>query len=79
MAKNTRVYSTSTCPHCIALRAYLKEKNVEFENYDVGSDREKAKEMVDKSGQMGVPVVDIEGKIIVGFDKEAISKELGLQ
>lgn len=76
--KKVKVYSTSTCPYCKMLKAFLKEQAVSFENVDVGLDREAAKEMMDKSGQMGVPVLDIEGKIIVGFDKGAITKELGI-
>ena len=78
MAKKVIVYSTQTCPYCSMLKSFLKEKNVEFESKDVGKDKSAAKEMIDKSKQMGVPVTDIEGKMIVGFDKEAILKELGL-
>jgi len=77
MAKVT-VYSTPTCPYCIRMKDYLKENNIEFENIDVGSDQEKAQEMIQKSGQMGVPVIDIDGAIIVGFDKDKIAKALGL-
>ncbi|MFH1645763.1 MAG: glutaredoxin domain-containing protein [Candidatus Omnitrophota bacterium] len=69
MAKKVIVYSTATCPYCIKVKEYLKDKNVEFENIDVGVDQIKAEEMVKKSGQMGVPVIDIEGTIIVGFIK----------
>lgn len=76
MAKNVKVYSTSTCPYCARLKSFLREKNIPFENIDVGSDPQKAKEMVEKSGQTGVPVIDIDGKIIMGFDKKAILKEL---
>ena len=60
------------------LKDFLKGRNIPFENVDVGADREAAQEMMAKSGQMGVPVVDIEGKIIVGFKKEEIIKELGI-
>ena len=70
------VYSTPTCPWCHALKDFLKEKNIEFEDIDVSKDQEKAKEMIEKSGQMGVPQIEINGKMIVGFDKEAIEKEL---
>ena len=79
MAKTVKVYSTPTCPYCIRAKEFLKEKGIAFEDIDVSADREKAKEMIEKSGQMGVPVVDIDGKIIVGFDREKISRELGLQ
>ena len=77
MAKHkVKVYSTKTCPWCHKTKDFLKEKNVKFEDIDVGADQKAANEMVEKSGQMGVPVVDIDGKIIVGFDKEAIEKAL---
>jgi glutaredoxin-like YruB-family protein len=78
MAKSVKVYSTSTCPWCIRVKQFLKENNVVFEDYDVGSDKLKADEMVKVSGQMGVPVLDIEGEIIVGFDKDRIKQILGL-
>jgi len=73
------VYSTQSCPYCHMAEDFLKENKVEFEHIDVGQDREKAKEMIKKSGQQGVPVIDIDGKIIIGFDKEAIKKELNLE
>ncbi len=72
------VYSTATCPYCVMAKDFLKQNSVEFEDIDVSQDKEKAQEMMDKSGQMGVPVIDINGKIIIGFDKEAMKKELGL-
>lgn len=78
MSKKIKVYSTPTCPYCLMLKNFLKENNVQFEDYDVSKDREKLIEMKEKSGQMGVPVIDIDGKIIVGFDREKISEELGL-
>ena len=78
MAKNLKVYSTPTCPWCIRVKQFLKDNSILFDDYDVGVDRAKADEMVAKSGQMGVPVIDIEGEIIVGFDKERIKAALGL-
>lgn len=71
-----KVYSTKTCPWCIKLKEYLKEKKIEFEDIDVGEDQKASEEMVEKSGQMGVPVTEINGQVIVGFDKEAIEKAL---
>lgn len=76
--KKVKVYSTSTCPYCRMAKDFLDDNNVPYENFDVGTDVEKRKEMIDKSGQMGVPVIDIGGKIIIGFDKEAIKSELGI-
>jgi glutaredoxin 3 len=71
-----KVYSTSTCPWCTKLKEYLDEKKVKYQSIDVSEDQEAASAMVKKSGQMGVPQTEINGKIIVGFDKEAIDKEL---
>ena len=71
-----KVYSTPTCPWCVRAKDWLKEKGIEFEDIDVSQDHEAGKEMVEKSGQMGVPVIMIDETIIVGFDKEAIEKAL---
>ena len=78
MSKKVMVYSTPRCPYCIRAKQFLKDSNVAFEDIDVSMNTEKAREMVDKSGQMGVPVLDIEGEIVIGFDKEKISQLLGL-
>ena len=78
MAKSVKVYSTPTCPWCIRVKQFLKDNNIAFADADVGSDQQAAEEMVEKSGQMGVPVLDIDGQIIVGFDKEKIASALGL-
>jgi glutaredoxin-like YruB-family protein len=78
MAK-VKIYSTPVCPYCTALKEFLKERNIEFEDIDVSQNEEALKEMVEKSGQMGVPVVEIDGEIVVGFDKERISKLLGIE
>ena len=75
---NVTIYSTNTWPWCTKVKDYLSSKNIEYTTYDVSKDSDKAKEMVDKSGQRGVPVVDINGSIVVGFDKESIDKLLGL-
>jgi glutaredoxin 3 len=78
MAHSVTIYSTPTCPYCKLAKAFLKEQNIEFKDVDVSADDKLAQEMIDKSGQMGVPVIDIDGKIIVGFDKTAMKKALGL-
>ncbi|MFH1286853.1 MAG: glutaredoxin domain-containing protein [Candidatus Magasanikbacteria bacterium] len=71
------VYSTPTCPYCVQAKEYFKEKGVEYEDVDVSTDETKQKEMIDKSGQMGVPVIDLNGTIIVGFDRAKIEEVLG--
>jgi glutaredoxin 3 len=71
-----KVYSTPTCPYCVTLKNFLKENNFQFEDIDVSQNEVAAKEMIEKSGQMGVPVVDIDGEMIVGFDQERIKKLL---
>lgn len=78
MDKKVKIYSTPTCPFCMMAKKFLKENNIDFEDIDVSTDQAKAQEMVQKSGQMAVPVIDIDGEIIVGFDKEKIRKTLGL-
>jgi glutaredoxin-like YruB-family protein len=78
MMKKVLVYSTPTCPWCTKVKDYLDSKDVPYEHYDVSQDRDKAMEMVKKSGQQGVPVLDIEGEIVVGFDQNKINEILGL-
>jgi glutaredoxin 3 len=75
MSKIT-VYSTPSCPYCHLVKDYLNEKGVEFEEKDVSVDRVAAREMIEKSGQMGVPQIEINDKIIVGFNRDAIDEEL---
>ena len=79
MDKKIIVYSTPTCPFCIRAKQYLKDNKVQFEDIDVSENEEKAQEMIKKSGQMGVPVLEIGEKIIVGFDKDKIKEALGVK
>jgi glutaredoxin-like YruB-family protein len=76
--KKVIVYSTPTCHFCHLAKDFFTEKGVAFEDRDVMTDLVARQEMVTKSGQMGVPVIDIEGKIIVGFDEGTIVNELSL-
>lgn len=76
--KKVTVYSTPTCPFCMKTKQYLQDNGIEFDNIDVSQDQAKVQEMVEKSGQMGVPVIDIEGEIVVGFDRDKIASALGL-
>jgi glutaredoxin 3 len=73
---SVRVYTTPTCPYCTMAKKYLDSKNVSYESVDVSSDRNAASEMVNKSGQRGVPVIEIDGNIVVGFDKDKIDSLL---
>ena len=72
------VYSTPTCTYCIILKRYLQEKNIDYEEVDVSADMEAQEKMIEKTGQMGVPVVEIDEKVIIGFNKGEIDKALGL-
>ena len=74
-----KVYSTPVCPWCNKTKEFLSENNVKFNELDVSSDQKAAKEMFKKSGQMGVPVTEVDGEIIVGFDKPKLKKALKLQ
>lgn len=76
--KIIRVFTTTSCHFCHQLKEFLTEHHIKFKDIDVGKDRKAAAEMIEKSGQMGVPVTDINGKIIIGFDRRAIAKELGI-
>ncbi|MGY4707898.1 glutaredoxin family protein [Candidatus Bipolaricaulota sp. J31] len=72
------VYTTPSCPWCNAVKQYLEERGIAYTEIDVSQDQEAAMEMVRKSGQMGVPVVEIDGEIVIGFDKERLDHLLGL-
>ena len=78
MANSVKVYSTPACPYCIRTKQFLKESNIPFEDIDVSADQSAAEEMMRVSGQMGVPVLDIDGEVIVGFDKERIKAAVGI-
>jgi glutaredoxin 3 len=78
MAK-VKVYSTPVCPWCTKAKNFLKEHDVEFEDIDVSRDHDAAREMIEKSGQTGVPVIMIDSEIIVGFDRERIAKLLDIK
>jgi len=78
MEKKVRIYTISTCPYCKMLKEFLLQNDIQFEELNVGENREYFQEMFEKTGQLGVPVIEIKGKIIVGFDKKEIKKELGI-
>lgn len=74
-----KIYSTPTCPYCHTLKNFLKDKGIEFKDIDVSQDEKALHEMVEKSDQMGVPVSDIDGQIVVGFDRDKICKLLKIE
>ena len=78
MAQQVKVYSTPTCPWCKRTKQFLDDNKIAYENLDVASDKAARDEMVTKSGQMGVPVIDIDGEITVGFDEPWLRQKLNL-
>lgn len=74
--KKVIVYSTPTCPYCKRVKDYLTQKGVSFSDYNVAEDREKAKEMIGKSKQMGVPVIVVDNDVVVGFNQAKLDSLL---
>jgi len=76
MPQKIIIYTTPTCPYCQQAKAFFKEKGLNYEEKNVAADQIAAQEMIEKSGQMGVPVIEIDGKIIVGFDRAELEKAI---
>ncbi|HEY82954.1 MAG TPA: glutaredoxin family protein [Dehalococcoidia bacterium] len=74
--KKVVIYSTPTCPYCKRAKEYLTQKGIPFTEYDVAADRDKAKEMIQKSKQMGVPVILVDDEVIVGFNQAKLDSLL---
>lgn len=74
-----KIYTTPTCVYCKMTKEFFKKNNVEYEEVNVATDIAGREEMIKKSGQMGVPVIDVDGKITVGFDQQVLSELLGLK
>ncbi len=72
------IFTTPTCSFCNAAKRYFREKGIQYRDIDVSRDTAAARDMMKRSGQMGVPVIDIGGKIVVGFDRAKIDRYLGL-
>lgn len=79
MAQKVIVYSTDTCPFCTMAKDFLKENKIKFEEHNVADNPAKLREMLAKSGQTGVPVIDIDNEIIIGFDEHRIREKLSLK
>lgn len=77
--KKVTIYSTPMCVYCHTAKNFLNDKKIKFEEFNVATNLEKRKEMVDKSGQLGVPVIVVGDEIIVGFDEERISELLNIK
>ncbi|MBN1585685.1 glutathione S-transferase N-terminal domain-containing protein [Candidatus Uhrbacteria bacterium] len=77
MSRTIKIYSTPTCPYCQMVKSFLKDRGIDYVDFDVSTDAAAAEEMVQKTGQMGVPVIDIDGETVVGFDQERIEGLLG--
>lgn len=78
MSKNVTIYSTPSCHFCHLAKDFFRANNVAYTEYDVASNLDKRKEMVEKSGQMGVPVIVIDGELTVGFNQPKIAQLLGV-
>jgi glutaredoxin 3 len=73
------IYTTPTCVYCKSAKEFFQEHNVEYEEKDVVQDEQARANMVQKSGQMGVPVIDVNGSVVIGFDRAKLSELLGIQ
>lgn len=77
--KKVILYSTPSCAYCQMIKQWLDENKIEYEAFNVAADDEKKKELMEKTGQLAVPVVDIEGELVIGFDKDKLSELLGIK
>lgn len=78
MAHTVSIFTTPACAYCKMAKEFFTKNNVQYNEYDVARDIQKRQEMLDKSHQFGVPVIEIDGKIVIGFDKPKITQLLGL-
>lgn len=74
-----KIYSTPTCTYCILAKQWFKENKIEYEEFDVAQDEAKRNELVEKTGQMAVPVIEIGSELVIGFDKEKLKELLGIK
>ena len=79
MPKKVIVYSTENCPYCKMAKQFLDQNKIAYTSIDVGKDQKAAEQMVEKSGQLGVPVIEVDGTILIGFDRDALKEALGIQ
>lgn len=74
-----KLFTTPSCPYCYTLKEFFKEHNIEFDEIDVSQDEKAREEMIKKSGKMEVPIIEIDGQIVIGFDKEKITQLLKIK
>ena len=74
--KKISIYTTPTCTYCQLAKDYFKNNGISYQEFNVATDLEKRKEMIERSGQMGVPVIDIDGKLMVGFEEKTLASAL---
>lgn len=77
--KKVEIYSTPVCKYCGAAKDFFKKNNIAYTEYDVAADQAKKEEMIEKSGQLGVPVIDVGGDIVVGYDEKVLKELLGVK
>ncbi len=77
--KKVKIYSTPTCTYCIMAKQWFAEKNIEYEEFDVASSEEKRNELLEKTGQMAVPAIEVGDEMVIGFDKGRLEKLLGIE
>lgn len=75
---SVKIYSTPTCVYCRMAKDFFKKNNVDYQEYNVATDMKAREEMVQKSHQLGVPVIDVNGQVIVGFDRDTLATLLGI-
>ncbi len=76
--KNVAIYTTETCGYCKMAKEFFQKNNITYAEYNVGTDLDKRQEMIEKSGQMGVPVITVDADVVVGFNKPKLSELLGI-
>ena len=79
MMKKVKIYTAPGCPFCMVAKDYLKERGIDFEEIDVSKNEKAVQELIEKTGHLGVPILEIDGEIVIGFDKEKIDKILNLK
>lgn len=77
--KSVKIYSTPTCVYCKMAKEFFKKNDIQYQEYNVAEDEKAREEMVEKSHQLGVPVIDVDGEVFVGFNRSELEKVLGLR